>query len=541
MSRRTIFRLFVLAFCFFLRDSDARSQSTAEQPIVCGTFLRSPECDISKEISQLRAPALPTTETDAAISAAIVPTVLRSELLDVTCGKLQQECDFHFDEVPLREALEQLSRGHNLHIEVDHPSLLDEGFDIDKDRITFHAKGMTLGAGLHHLLFLEHRLRYLVSERGLMVTTPTFADSANANDTRIYPIADLTLTHHSNRRLEDLIVSTIESDSWSDVGGSGELSFFHDHLVVSQNPHIQDAVLALIAALRKLPATHSAGLPFREVGAGNSKNNTRVQSALEKRISADFNSAPVNYVADYFRDELDCPLFVDHWALEDEGIRADRLTLSGKLNQVPAETALRSLLAQRKLALVAHREALLITTQTKRNETLTTYVYHVPHLFTESANVVRRGQNLERIKQLLESQVSGEFWDVYGGPGTIGTYPERCALVVSATQPIHAKLGKLLRALPSPPQQRATASLEDHQAHATEYAVVAYPLTETFLGESSTELISLLETLLSGSDNALEVDEKHRFIRKIGNYLIFSHRRELHAPFQSILKKLAAI
>jgi hypothetical protein len=121
--------------------------------------------------------------------------------------------DFH--ETPLREVTAALSKEAGVPIAVDTRSLEDAGLELDLP-VTFAVAGKPLAVVLDRMLEpLE--LVGEVQDEGLVVTTAEQAE--NTMTVAVYPVGHLGGGDRSVGSLAELIMSTLQPDSWDTVGG----------------------------------------------------------------------------------------------------------------------------------------------------------------------------------------------------------------------------------------------------------------------------------------------------------------------------------
>ncbi len=168
---------------------------------------------------------------------------------------LAQEFAIAFSETPLVDALEYLSTGADYPIQLDIKALDELGIDSDHP-VSITLRGVTLRSALRHLLrTIDPTLTFHFANEVLMVTT---ADTACENlGTMIYPVADLVSGggHSFNYdALIELFATTIQPDSWDEVGGPASAAAFSPSraLIVSQTDEAHYEIKSLLAQLRKI-------------------------------------------------------------------------------------------------------------------------------------------------------------------------------------------------------------------------------------------------------------------------------------------------
>jgi hypothetical protein len=209
--------------------------------------------------------------------------------------------EIHCDNTKFSEVIETLKKRHKIEIQLDAAALKDGGFD-ENTPITKHNSGLTLRSALR-LILNELRLKFVIQNEVLLITTPEKAESEEYMTTRIYFVKDLILVRNESGEIEtdfqhliDLIQESIETKTWADNGGTGTITpyQFRDHclLAISQTQEVHEEIVALLAALRRSAASgpkdaNELLLPKRPKAAA-SLPTTRRASSIGNRMGGIF-------------------------------------------------------------------------------------------------------------------------------------------------------------------------------------------------------------------------------------------------------------
>lgn len=177
---------------------------------------------------------------------------------------LQIPVNLNLSNVPLRKVIDDLRTLTGINIYVDEPALAEKGISEDTP-ITLKLDDIALKSALNLLLKLAH-LTYVVKDDVLQITTEEHAHGKL--EQRCYPVADLLYHKDLPKRaglrpeknesreacLIRVITSTVNPQSWSDMGGPASIEFFPltMSLVINQTPDNQDQIHDLLTALRRL-------------------------------------------------------------------------------------------------------------------------------------------------------------------------------------------------------------------------------------------------------------------------------------------------
>ena len=186
-------------------------------------------------------------------------------------------------EMPLRDFADRLSQQFGVPIEMDLKRLEEAGVSQDAP-INKRLESIPLAAILQHGL-REVELTFTIRNHVILITTPEEVESELT--TKVYPVRDLVAYHFSEAgkqeyvedydSLIELITTTIEPQSWDEVGGPGSISGFENasSLVISQTDEVHRAIEPLLVKLRQVKGLQ--GIPSQALlpTAAGKKSPTR--------------------------------------------------------------------------------------------------------------------------------------------------------------------------------------------------------------------------------------------------------------------------
>jgi hypothetical protein len=187
---------------------------------------------------------------------------------------LAKRVSFQFVDTPLRDIMQFVAEQTGLTCRLSK-KIEDAGVQANHP-VTFSADNLPVESALQ-LLLRDLNLTLMVQHGMVIVTNVEDAQSPENQTTRVYPVADLVevvrIPASQGGGLEldydpliETITTTIEPDSWSDVGGPGSVKEFENSrsLVISARRDIHQKVAALLVTLRKakgLQGIRSLSLP----------------------------------------------------------------------------------------------------------------------------------------------------------------------------------------------------------------------------------------------------------------------------------------
>ena len=185
---------------------------------------------------------------------------------------LESRTSLEFIETPLQDVVDYLKDFHEIEIQIDKRALDDVGVGTDTP-ITRNLKNISLRSALN-LMLGEHDLTYTIADEVLLITTRE--EAATRLTTKVYPVADL-ITRGEVRpgrgftggavadydSMIELITSTIQPESWDEVGGPGSIApgtfLGTETLVISQNYQVHHKIAGLLEDLRKVAGKKQPG------------------------------------------------------------------------------------------------------------------------------------------------------------------------------------------------------------------------------------------------------------------------------------------
>jgi hypothetical protein len=194
--------------------------------------------------------------------------------------QLRTPISMSFEDVPLRQIINDIRSAQCLNIILDEPTLVAAGVDLDH-RHSIKLDHVSVRSALE-LLARQSHLAIEIKGDAVLVTTD--ARWRNRLTTCTYAVGDLVIPaaaktdeKHQTREewLIQCITTSIHPMSWERMGGRGTIEYFPlgQSVVVTQTPDVQDQVAELLASLRRLqdearkasdagvPATENSGEP----------------------------------------------------------------------------------------------------------------------------------------------------------------------------------------------------------------------------------------------------------------------------------------
>jgi hypothetical protein len=249
--------------------------------------------------------------------------------------------------------------------------------------------------------------------------------------------------------LIEVITTSIDPQSWGEVGGPGSIEFYAPNLtlVCSHNRRAHAAIGRLLEDLRE-----AASQPVNA-------EEEKISRALEVPTTLDFpDETPLQDILDYLADYHQVRMVLDKKALDEAGVTSDHPMSAVKLDGVALKSALNLVLSQIDLAYVVRNEVLTITTKANAQahhpaaSATSLKVYKVyPSVMATGALTAGNAEGgavpgawEQQLADAIRESVSPGSWTREGG-NTIRAVPG--ALMVRQTAEGHARVKAVLREL----------------------------------------------------------------------------------------------
>jgi hypothetical protein len=169
----------------------------------------------------------------------------------------------------------------------------DAGVQLDQP-VTASGRNISLESFLKRTLS-DLNLTIMVKNETLTITTIEDAQSPENMVTKVYPVADLVRTSDGQYDFDpliDMITSTIEPDSWQDVGGPGSINGFDNtmSLVFSQRRDIHQQIEALLTTLRRVKRLQGISTPLPSATTENVPLSRSLKFTRRSNSPAQFSS-----------------------------------------------------------------------------------------------------------------------------------------------------------------------------------------------------------------------------------------------------------
>lgn len=238
--------------------------SHARQVLQAITEMRGEIRALRREVQQVR--QLMASESAASSRARDATDPFRSDT-DAVNRLLNTAVSLHFEEASLSDVIKHIGKLANISIVLDKRSLDEEGVP-DSTPVSIDVDGIQLRSALQ-LILEQHGLEFAVRNQVLLITSALRLGGPFQVVT--YPVADLCQKESVEQSLEtlkDLIVATVEPNSWDESGGPGALRFsaLTTSLVVRQNEAVHQRINAFLQGIRRI---RSADDPSSNDPAGN--------------------------------------------------------------------------------------------------------------------------------------------------------------------------------------------------------------------------------------------------------------------------------
>ena len=271
-------------------------------------------------------------------------------------------------------------------------------------------------------------LAFLVEHEAILITT---SEAAETHLTIVnYTVTDLVETSRDAggnvvsdvQSLIDLLASTVQPTTWSEVGGLGtvEAQETGDNRVLAI-PQTQDVTgrsppcsAGCVRRNNRPPPARRTMPPLSVPPPGAAQ--VKIEAALNSPADMEFKDAHLTDVIDTLKDRYKIEIQFDRKAMDEAGIGSDA-TVTRVVKGTTLRRALRPMLHDLGLACVVEDEVLLVTTTEAAETKLNTVLYPVADLVTRRDEPGNPETDFDSLFNVIHSTVEPTTWDEVGGPG----------------------------------------------------------------------------------------------------------------------------
>lgn len=216
-----------------------------------------------------------------------------------------------------------------------------------------------------------------------------------------YNVGDLLDSGYEMDHVVEAITTTIDPDSWEELGGAGVLDTIGDVLFVRQNDDIHRKIRGLLQALRQ----HG-----RRTFIYDPPVHQQIREQLRQPISIDFSEIALSEAVQLIAAESKIDIRLNATVLRALGIR-ERTPVTLSLSDTPAATVLDALLKDLQLTWTLRDGVLAITSEEEAATHMITAVFDVRDLSSDE-------NESDALIDAIQSQTFDE-WEISGGAGSM--------------------------------------------------------------------------------------------------------------------------
>lgn len=335
-----------------------------------------------------------------------IPLERNPELWTKLLKQLEQPVSFDVVDLPLAKFAEQIELQTGVKTVVNWLDLETEGNEPEHINVTCQVRDMQLRNALT-LVLDRQRLTFAIQPggQGLQIVPKNQSDP----DQLIclaYPADDLMQGPFTSQLppLGDLIVIMVESDSWSVVGGPGQLQWLENCLVIETSLQAHWQIQDLLAALRQV----RSGLTSGSVVCGfTSQASRQLLEGYEQQAELKYDNRPLNEIAADLRARCGIPVYCDIDA-----------RVSCHLPARCLRENLAAMLAVGNLQVTEHPEYLAVLSGWSKEAEHVTEIFDTRYLLTKTT----WGEGSIWLDVLITKAVDPQSWANEGGRGSIYIY-----------------------------------------------------------------------------------------------------------------------
>lgn len=336
-------------------------------------------------------------------------------------AELARNATQDFSDSSLREVVDWLQTEQGLVVLVDERALAEIGVS-PAEPISDRLDDAPLYMLLDRLQTIG--IRWYFDEEILYLTSEEKSETRAQMET--YNVGDLLDADYKLSRLKKVIVETIAADSWTGVGGEGDLNALGDVLFVRQSDSLQRKVNGLLTALRG----HG-----RRTFINDPNRHMELREKLNQNVSVEFFDTPLVTAIEQLAEIADADIRLDMMELRENRIR-EREPVTLTLADRKLKTVLQAMVVELNLTWILRDGVLLITSPGEAELYPKTAVYDVRDLCPDE-------DLTQSLIEAITAQTEPDSWSDVGGIGTI-EYAKAGTLVMSHQEYMHTEVLNLL-------------------------------------------------------------------------------------------------
>lgn len=224
------------------------------------------------------------------VSLDVSHSLAQSQVYQSIEEALDEQTEIDAIDLPLIEVIRQLQDASGQNIVIDLPAIEEEGVTTSTV-VNLQLRGVTLRSALK-ILLSEFNLTWVVENEVIKITSVMRA--MGALDVRAYRVGRLLVAGEDKDQqldhLIELVQSTIEPDSWDEVGGPGSIKSFPggNSVFVRQHQSVHHRIELLLTSMgRLMNPSSNAETPLQDDGAALERN------ALDVKVANGFSQTTV--------------------------------------------------------------------------------------------------------------------------------------------------------------------------------------------------------------------------------------------------------
>lgn len=410
-----------------------------------------------------------TSDTRIPSPRVIADAPLTIDPTQFLAPKLTKKVTRDFEHVSIREVVTWLQQDLGIATLVDKREFDAAGISLS-DPIVDRLQDEPVYLLLNRLSALH--IAWYYDDDVLHLTTP---DRGDAHTTTVsFAIGALLDDGYEMESLVDVIGQTIRPESWSEVGGDGDLSSLGDVLFVRATDEVHRDIRALHLALQE---------PARRTFVNSSAEHLAIRTKLQTNVDVNFAEVPLEQALPQFSQQTGLDIRLDPDTVREKNVRPrDPLTL--KLNTCTVATALTAITSDLGLTWTLRDATIWITSPERADANTIVAVYDVRDLCNNP-------QESEALIDAITSQVAVDSWDAVGGNGAVEA-AKMGVLVILQTEEVH---NEVLRLLESYRNALRTSKPRPHPGQdANEVITVYYRMHSAMADDLQSELPLLVST-----------------------------------------------
>ncbi|RCS41430.1 hypothetical protein DTL42_23010 [Bremerella cremea] len=478
---------------------------------------------------------------------------------------LTQKTSVHFDNLPLDEAIKQLSQQTEIDIRIDQFALEEFGLKPSV-KVSLQLEDVSLYSVLKWLLH-PNDLTFIIDAESIVITNVEKAE--NNLKVTFYAIPELIGNPAFYDEVIETMTTVIEPDSWEELGGPGSVAPYNNGIMVTNTNEIHVLIDQMLTGLKHFQTFPNNPYPTASYPLGLFPQRQSEILAHLHQAEALSPEAPLTWenLLKQLRQQARCPIHIDQRGLEDIGFQTEGMLIPQLPKGCSLARTLDIVTEANELGWFVAGDLVVISNQEEEKSHLDIALYPVRDLVWKGMHITNpQLQNrllandsflvdpwaedaiallpdYDAIIEMLTTTINPSSWEDLGGPGGLAPFTLHAdCLAISQTQANHQAVRLALSQIREQQQpvdiEKMLANIAKHESELLirSYSVMRKSAENPlFTPNDLKQIAELIQEQVEPESWRQELT----YIRPLGDTIVVRNRRDVQRQVQEYLREMS--